>query len=120
MRIYNFPYKSSPYEVFLRKGIYKFEAWGAAGGFGECNRSDFERKGRGAYVSGVIHLKEATTFHVYVGEEGGYKRTSFNGNLDSNNACLGGGATDYRLTKGSNWSDIKCLKSRIMVAAGGG
>ena len=32
----------------------------------------------------------------------------------------GGGATDIRVIKGSSWSDLTSLRSRIMVAAGGG
>ena len=43
---------------------------------------------------------------------------SFNGSKDG--SCSGGGgATDFRLTSGE-WYDFESLKSRIMVAAGGG
>ena len=45
---------------------------------------------------------------------GGYS----SGYTDFNN-CTGGGATDIRLASG-NWNDFNSLKSRIMVAAGGG
>jgi hypothetical protein len=34
--------------------------------------------------------------------------------------CHGGGATDFRITKGKNWYDFESLKSRIMVAGAGG
>ena len=118
MKVYNFSFRPSPYEVFLHKGIYKFEAWGAAGGYWNCSVGD-ERRGRGAYVNGVIHLKKGTTFFVYVGENGEKNFESFNGNHASNASLAGGGATDFRLQNGE-WYDISSLKSRIMVAAGGG
>ena len=119
MKVYNFPFRPLPYEIFLQKGVYKFEAWGAAGGYFNCNFDKFERKGRGAYVNGVIHLKEGTTFFVYVGEIGESHNASFNGNHASKASLAGGGATDFRLQDG-DWYNICSLKSRIMVAAGGG
>ena len=45
---------------------------------------------------------------------------SFNGGaIGTSYASSGGGATDIRLVSG-NWNDFDSLKSRIMVAAGGG
>ena len=45
---------------------------------------------------------------------------TFNGNKIGFKAAPGGGATDFRLEKGSNWYDFESLKSRIMVAGAGG
>ena len=94
-------------------------------------------EGCGAYSNGIISLSENYIFYIYVGERGlnGFspgavnfdhvKSGTFNGgggilhpNPDKNNST-GGGATDIRLTNG-NWNDFNSLKSRILVAAGGG
>ena len=94
-------------------------------------------EGCGAYSNGIIRLSENYIFYIYVGERGlnGFspgavnfdhvKSGTFNGgggilhpSPDKNNST-GGGATDIRLTNG-NWNDFNSLKSRILVAAGGG
>ena len=107
---------------------YKIECWGAQG------RGDI---GRGAYTNGNISFPAASNFYIYVGQMGvnglqihdesyaNITSGTFNGgggffcpNGDLNNAT-GGGATDIRLQSGI-WNDFNSLKSRIMVAAGGG
>lgn len=100
-------------------GTYKIELWGASGG----DLAGY-LGGRGAYTSGNIHLNEGQTIYIYTG---GLSTTnnvaSFNGGGASVSYNLfgmpGGGATDIRLESG-NWNDFNGLKSRIMVAAGGG
>ncbi len=118
-------------------GTYKLEAWGASGGdaYGVLG-------GRGAYTSGEIHLSAGETIYVYVGSAGtGYRYKAVNlhnaggfnggGNALSNTGdfsknrwfASGGGATDFRLVPSEaedGWSGFDSLKSRIMVAAGGG
>ena len=97
MKVYNFPFKAaSPYEIHLKKGLYMFEAWGAAGIANTCQMAEYEVKGRGAYVNGVIKLKEPKTLYIYVGGQGQSSNEAFNGNMPSNNAVAGGGATDFR------------------------
>ena len=120
MKVYHFPFKDSPYEIHLKKGLYMFEAWGAAGTANECQMAEYEPKGRGAYVNGVIKLTEPKTFYIYVGGQSQSSNEAFNGNMPSNYTVAGGGATDFRTQKGDYWYDIDSLKSRIMVAAGGG
>src|SRR5574344_1128765 len=71
-------------------GTYRIQCWGAQG------------RWQGAYTSGNIYLNRGYT----------------SGFLDYNNST-GGGATDIRLVNG-NWDDFSSLKSRIIVAAGGG
>ncbi len=80
--------------------------------------------GQGAYTKGSIHLKKGDTFYVYVGEKGKNNRTvSFNGGgyggYGKEIGWSGGGATDIRLMNG-NWNNLEGLKSRVMVAGGGG
>ncbi|MCL1876421.1 glycine rich domain-containing protein, partial [Candidatus Saccharibacteria bacterium] len=97
-------------------GYYKFEAWGAeaypAGAF----------SGKGAYTQGVLSLTQGETIYIYVGQgnnsAGG--GTSYNGSAGTSGGWPGGGATDFRLVANANWRDFNSLKSRIMIAAGGG
>ena len=113
------------YSIYLKPGIYRFHCWGASGGYLELNGS------RGAYVSGVINLNESRHFFVFVGEKGvvnGNKETYNGGGKSSYNeiyngkeaySSSGGGGTDIRLI-GGDWYDFESLKSRIIVAGGGG
>lgn len=103
------------------KGNYKIELWGAQGGTGSGTG------GKGAYTSGTIILEAGEKLYVYVGNQPTYTtgscyssnaNNSFNGSAIG--SCAGGGgATDVRLSSGS-WNDATGLRSRIMVAAGGG
>lgn len=130
-----FTYKGSE-DLFTvpNNGTYKIELWGAAGGDGSGNAASNLTKGshggRGAYTSGNIQLTKDTVLHVYVGGKGTYGSGSgayggsgggFNGGGNGGNSSSGsgGGATDVRLV-GGTWNDLNSLKSRIMVAAGGG
>lgn len=117
---------------------YRIELWGAG-------TNDYAG-GKGAYTSGVITLKKGDRLYLYVGEAGkkgsqGNDATlsyglgaaaTFNGGGAGGNAGggehpysnysggnSGGGATDIRLSNGP-WNDSESLKSRIMVAGGGG
>jgi hypothetical protein len=120
--VYNFNYTgdtqtfTAPYT-----GTYKIQCWGSCGNT-PCT---------GSYTSGYLYVKKKTELYIYVGSVGCRSNTSltypvvFNGGggftsgcADFNN-CTGGGATDIRLSSG-NWNDFSSLKSRIMVAAGGG
>ena len=114
-------------EIKLRRGSYRFECWGASGGRLMTEGST------GAYVSGIISIKTLSSFYLFIGEKGTPRNTSvtFNGGGAASNyesatgdikasyGSSGGGATDIRLDDG-NWDDLNSLKSRIMVAAGGG
>ena len=118
--IYTFEYTDS-YQTFTvpYDGIYKIELWGAQGG----GTSSYPG-GNGGYTAGELSLNKGETFYVYVGETGqtsakivfnnGWKTAYF-----YSGTYAGGGATDLRLISG-HWSDFESLKSRIMVAAGGG
>lgn len=93
-------------------GLYKVELWGS----GAEIRGDAiypETVGKGAYTSGTIYLQKDQILYLYVGGT----VNSFNG--AGPGESYGGGATDIRLTSGS-WDNFESLKSRIMVAAGGG
>ena len=113
-----------------RTGYYEIELWGASGG----SYSNFQPEdsnvttvygGNGAYTSGIIGLEKNQKIYVYVGEEGTQQKNElgFNGGGAGNNTYghsgSGGGATDIRLENG-NWDNFSSLKTRIMVAAGGG
>ena len=140
-----FPYQcTGEYQEFVAPSstYYKIRSWGARGGYGRTNWSLIYRGGYGAYTEGEIYLKKGTKLYVYVGCEGkdaastarfvggpGGFNGGANGGNDTNQDSApepgggGGGATDIRLTpskKTSGWDEFDSLKSRIMVAAGGG
>src|SRR5574344_158977 len=112
-------------------GYYKLETWGASGG-----DSGSYTGGNGAYTSGTILLTEGITLYVYVGIGGSNingaasQDATFNGggawssNISTDRQ--GGGASDIRYfseapsTTDLTWNSSIGLKSRIMVAAGGG
>jgi len=136
--------------VVPRNGMYRIELWGASGGDdltyrvvaegGDGIYTERDAKfigGYGGYTSGEIELTENDKLYIYVGEMGkrnlqstfngggsgaiggtGYRGTNPNGDI-ALAGFSGGGATDVRLVKGE-WNDFQSLKSRIMVASGGG
>ena len=116
--IYKFEYTGS-YQEFEAPytGYYKMECWGAQGG------SYSGTGGKGAYTSGNIYLKKGQKIYIYVGQTGdGLQTATYNGGGASGtlyNGRAGGGATDIRLVSGE-WDNFESLKSRIMIAAGGG
>lgn len=99
------------YQTFIapQNGKYKVELWGSQG--------QGEKGGKGAYTRGEIFLEKNEKLYVYVGDN---KPISFNGGAAAARySGDGGGATDVRLIPG-DFDDFTSLKSRIMVAAGGG
>ena len=115
------------YQIFEvpKSGTYKIEAWGAAGG--TINSSGVG--GKGAYTYGEIKLNKGTKLYVYVGSKsyintvGGWNGGGNGTNGSQGTARGGGGASDIRVsatTSITSWNEFTSLKSRIMVAAGGG
>ena len=110
-------------------GYYKIECWGAQGA-----SVGTAIGGKGAYTNGIIYLNKDEIIWIYVGEKG--KEGTSNGisGIGTSSRCesrltsavgdsgAGGGATDIRLVGGEDytWDNFNSLKSRIMVAAGGG
>lgn len=131
--VWSFDY-SGDVQTFVTpcNGEYQVQLWGASGG----GSMDVKTKvGAGAYTSGIIDLKSMTQLYLYVGQEGttdiapssGYSGPiagAYNGGGATGSHIYvsdgsGGGATDLRIVR-SNVDDFNSLKSRIMVAAGGG
>ena len=119
------------YEV-KGSGYYRIQCWGADGGYSVGNGSRRANGGTGGYTSGVIFLEKGEKIYIYVGghgEDATVGKDSQNGynggglgtwdHEDDETAGAGGGATDIRLIA-NEWNDFESLKSRIMVAAGGG
>ena len=116
MRKFDFKAKDEPYSIYLPKGQYLFQCWGASG-----NDKDEALPGKGGYTSGIISLNKGRTFYVYVGRKGSMSSSpQFNYANDYVYYRHGGSATDIRLEKGNNWFDFHSLASRIMVSGGGG
>ena len=100
-------------------GQYQIQCWGAKG----SDKGD-RVGGKGGYCKGTILLdKTKAPIYVYVGAmSGGF---GGGGKLSSGQdkfGADGGGATDVRLIKETDWTkfEFNSIKSRIMVAAGGG
>ena len=108
-------------------GTYKLETWGAQGGINSTlSNNSLSKFSYGGYASGIINLKKDTDFFIFIGQAGNNLRTNiFNGGgiggLSDQNSFgqSGGGATDIRIDN-NVWNNFSSLKSRIMVAAGGG
>ena len=131
-----------PYSLYLKKGIYKLEVWGAQGGDGRIQNTDTIRigsGGRGAYASGFITFHKHQHLYLYVGGKGedqidtgnhAYGKGGYNGGGDGGSDLNdpdhgesnggGGGATDFRIIYNESFDDLLSLKSRIITAAGGG
>ena len=108
----------------LADHTYYIELWGAQGGDIDAQHDD---GGFGAYTAGMITVHDDTTIYIYVGEHvagSGAQTAAFNAGGAGGEATAawgsgGGGATDIRTVKGE-WYDASSLRSRVMVAAGGG
>lgn len=110
------------YQIFTVPvtGKYKIELWGASGA------SNGGSGGRAAYTKGEINLTGASKIYIYVGSKpADFLTAGYNGGgagiyLNGyTRGRAGGGATDVRLVNGI-WNDVNSLRSRIMVAGGGG
>ena len=115
--VMNLNYTGTSQNVVLPAGTYKFECWGAQGGY----RSSSTYGGKGGYSVGTIALTQTTNLFVYVGGSGnsataytnGIYAGGFNGGGYRYGYKGGGGATDIRIGKDD-------LYARIIVAGGGG
>ena len=113
----NFSYTGSVQTATLTPGTYKFECWGAQGGY----RSNASYGGKGGYSIGTITLSQSTTLYINVGGSGNSVSSAtnniypggFNGGGYRYGYKGGGGATDVRIGNNS-------LYSRVIVAGGGG
>ena len=108
-------------------GKYRIECWGAQGGT-DGNIAG----GLGGYTSGNINLTKGRTLYVVVGQHPTGDEECYNNGIKRYGPLLpngkrhgsawpGGGSTDIRLIYGNGqWRNFDGIKSRIMVAAGGG
>ncbi len=126
-----FDYTGTMQEFIASKnGTYKIELWGAQGG---TMAADNNIGGAGGYSAGEITLLSGSRLYVTVGGAGGIDvdvdttaTGGYNGGgygsyyINHDIRCAGGGgSTDVRLVSG-DIDDFDSLKTRIMVAAGGG
>ena len=126
-------YQSSDKGIISTKftpGKYLIELWGANGG---ASTFAHHEGGLGGYVSGILSIKSFLNAYFCIGTKGGDQnggkggKGGFNGGgdagddtVDGNSAAGGGGgATDMRLSN-NECLNMEGLKSRILIAAGGG
>jgi hypothetical protein len=119
-----FNYTGNTQSITLSPGRYKLECWGASGGIGNGNINPI---GLGGYSIGILNVTETLTLYIYVGQDGvsnSMTSVRYNGGgaavgTSGHNGGAGGGATDFRLINGA-WNNADSLRSRILVAGGGG
>ena len=123
--------KNSPYELHFNPGIYKIILYGAAGGYTTFGKEN--QPGKGGMVSGFLNLEKYTKLYLYVGGQGTNTSSGdageggYNGGVDGGTdygsgdcgSAGSGGATDLRI-EGGDWNNSVGLRSRIMIAGGGG
>ena len=104
-----------PYEIFLSKGIYRIQLWGASGG----DQAHFA--GPGGYATAILKVLETTKYFLYVGSAGNCSTDPKGGCNGAGNGyygngvyfvCGGGGSTDLRTSS--------AIDDRILIAGGGG
>ena len=102
-------------------GYYKFEVWGAEGGYGYNNATTYAA-GKGGYSVGTVKLNAGDVLYVHTGGQGNPGTTSSSikngganggGNSGYNAGGSGGGGTDIRINSDDNFA-------RVIVAGGGG
>ncbi|EAX89270.1 hypothetical protein TVAG_257130 [Trichomonas vaginalis G3] len=112
-------YECTSYYVDLSPGVFQFEAWGSVGTKWKDAKNPNTPPsipGQGSYTSGIINISKNLRLYLFIGAN-----TLFN-NVKENlvGSVLGGASSDVRLKLGNSWHDIASLRSRIMVAGGGG
>jgi len=120
-------------ELVLPPGTYLFECYGAGSVAEDGYYATYTSNTLAGYSSGVITFNNQQILYLYAGGKGflGYNINplgGWNGGgagtelsivYNGEHPMSGGGATDIRLVSG-NWDNFDSLKSRIMVAGGGG
>ena len=144
-----FSYVGRVIPLLLQQGRYKFEAYGASGGYGSssstsakledgsgCISSEIVEKyggnadcklisstsGAGGYISGIISFLFPVKLYLYIGEQGKYGLSGQPGGFN------GGGSThhdiNYSAGSGGGATDFRLFSDtlfhRILVAGGGG
>ena len=111
-----FNYTGNVQSIELLPGKYKLECWGASGANPDYWNSlgGYSHPGNGGYICGELSINHFLVLYIQVGARNGY-----NGGGYSSIGQCGGGATDIRLISGA-WNNLDSLKSRILVAGGGG
>ena len=129
-----FDFRESPYEINLKRGCYLVILAGAAGGL--TTRRTNIQYGLGGISIGHINIQHERSFFLFIGGKGGNSSENnpgtpgYNGGAQggkvkgADNDCASGGsggATDMRLLNPDNyWNNEQGLRSRIIVAGGGG
>lgn len=103
-----------------QSGWYKIELWGASGGNATSETGEVRAGGKGAYTSGLIYLTENQKLYFYIGGTTTNSNGGANGGgKGAGKGMGGGGSTDVRIKSGA-WDNDDSLRTRLMVAAGGG
>ncbi|MDE6201538.1 MAG: hypothetical protein K2M47_06665 [Clostridiales bacterium] len=130
----DYTYNGGYYSVTFPRGTWKFELWGARGGYSGSTSANTgtANGGYGGYVAAQITLTAAKTYYIYCGGTGAggtgsidggttwrYGGYNGGGNGIGTAGSGGGGATDIRTTAGTA-TTASSYNTRVLVAAGGG
>jgi hypothetical protein len=136
-----FGYTGNVQSATLEPGIYKLEAFGAAGGNGRLTNTTTmvpESGGRGGYTSGMVTLSDKTTLYLCVGGKGAnqsslnyqaYGVGGYNGggnggadmvDASSPESGAGGGGGTSIATASGTLASLSADKATVLLAAGGG
>ena len=100
--------------IYLGKGTYKLEVWGAQGG----SYSSLNNGGYGGYSSAEYTLTDEDTLYIVVGGQGSSSTGGYNGG--GSGKLGGGGATHIGLKSGLLTSFSSDYSSNLLIVAGGG
>ncbi|EAY10394.1 hypothetical protein TVAG_109780 [Trichomonas vaginalis G3] len=112
-------FECTSYYVDLNPGSFLFEAWGSVGSkwFEELHPEvPPSIPGQGSYTSGILNISKKLRLYLFIGAN------SYFNNVKENltQSLKGCASSDVRLKIGKSWDDQISLRSRIMVAGGGG
>ena len=109
-------------EIYLSKGIYEVELYGASGG-GNESIHDSLKPGYGGKVSGVLLLESTQKFYLYIGGEGESDTNEAKGGWNGGGDGAGGPSKKCIFGGGGGGTDIRTsteIDDRIIIAGGGG
>ena len=115
-----------PYEIYVPRGIYTIELWGAEGGsnFNQNYNDSLAYGGNSGYIRQKYSFSQSMNVYLYIGGKPPMNLYHNVGERGYNGGGLaqlfgggGGGGTDIRTGKG-NWNES--IDSRFIVAGGGG
>ena len=123
---FNYPCQNSsscsPIEIYLARGLYYIDLFGASGG-GNESISESLKPGYGGRAAGFFKVQKLQKYFLYIGGEGATGNEEAKGGWNGGGSGAPGFKTDDIFGGGGGGTDIRISsneKDRIAVAGGGG